>query len=79
MFQKLIYILQVIWSFIFHDGHFKWILYHTHTLYISVCVCVILHLSIYLGKTGNKSNSIKIYRNEKTQGLQRILFIEFFA
>ena len=30
-----------------------------------------------MGKTGNKSNGMKMYRDEKAQGLQRmILFIE---
>ena len=42
---------------------------HTHT-----------HIYIYIEKkSGNKPNSMKMYRNEKTQGLKRmILFIEIF-
>ena len=33
-----------------------------------------------MGKTGNKSGIIKMYRDKRTQGLQSlILFVEIFA
>ena len=43
-------------------------------IYIYMCVCV------YLRKTGNKSDNMKIFRDEKTQGLKRMIeFVEIFA
>ena len=40
----------------------------------------LIDLYIYIGKTGNKSDSMKMNKNEKTQGLERmILLIELFA
>ena len=44
------------------------------------CVCVYIYIyiyiyiCIYMGKTGNKSNSMKMNKDEKTQGLQKTFF-----
>ena len=52
---------------------------HTHT-HTHTYIYIYIYIYIYLGKTGNESDSMKMYRKEKTQGLQRmILFIELFA
>ena len=39
---------------------------------------LIVCTSYIYGRTGNKSDSMKIYRDEKTKCLQGILFIELF-
>ena len=45
--------------------------------YICVCVCVCVCVC---EKDGNKSDSMKMYIDEKTQGFQWIiLFVEIFA
>ena len=54
-------------------------------VYMCVCVCMymcILEVCIYvyMGKNGNKADSMTMYRDEKTQGFQRIiLYLKIFA
>ena len=32
-----------------------------------------MYVYIYMGKTGNRSDSMKMYKDGKTQGLQKII------
>ena len=47
---------------------------------VCVCVCVCERERERERENGNKSDCMKMYRNEKTQGFQRImLFVEIFG
>ena len=45
-----------------------------------VCVCVCIYIYIYIYKEKLEINPMKMYRDEKIQGIQRmILFVEILA